>query len=54
MVGWERADAADRFARYCERATRHLGDMVGYASTLNEPDLPQLLDWVPVPGVQGA
>jgi beta-glucosidase len=51
--GWERADAADRFARYCERATRYLGDMIGYASTLNEPDLPQLLDWINLPGVPG-
>ncbi len=51
--GWERADAADRFARYCERATRHLGDLIGYASTLNEPDLPLLLNWIQVPGAAG-
>ena len=51
--GWERADAPDRFARYCEKATRHLGDKIGYASTMNEPDLPQLLDWINIPGMPG-
>ncbi len=49
--GWERADAADIYARYCERATRHLGDLIGYASTMNEPDLPQLLSWINIPGL---
>src|SRR5580692_6685382 len=49
--GWEQEKAPDLFARYCEKATRHLGDLVGYASTLNEPDLPQLLNWVELPGV---
>jgi beta-glucosidase len=48
--GWENAKAADLFARYCERATRHLGDLIGYASTLNEPDIPQLLGWFNLPG----
>ena len=49
--GWEQENAPDLFARYCEKATRHLGDMVGYASTLNEPDLPQLLRWFTIPGL---
>jgi beta-glucosidase len=48
--GWQQEKAADLFARYCEKATRHLGDLVGYASTMNEPDLPQLLDWINLPG----
>jgi len=47
---WEQEKAADLFARYCEKATRHLGDLVGYASTLNEPDIPQLLNWFDLPG----
>ena len=49
--GWLQPDAADIYARYCERATRHLGDRIAYASTMNEPDLPQLLDWINVPGL---
>jgi beta-glucosidase len=48
--GWEQEKAPDLFARYCEKATRHLGDLVGYASTLNEPDIPQLLNWINLPG----
>jgi beta-glucosidase len=49
--GWEYENAPDLYARFCEKATRHVGDLVGYASTLNEPDLPQLLNWVELPGV---
>ena len=52
--GWENAQAADRYARFCEKATRHLGDLVGYASPLNEPDIPQLLDWLYLPLQPGA
>jgi beta-glucosidase len=37
--GWEAADAPERFARFCERAARHLGDLVGWACTLNEPNI---------------
>ncbi|RJP24772.1 MAG: glycosyl hydrolase family protein [Candidatus Abyssobacteria bacterium SURF_5] len=37
--GWEDDKAADRFARYCERASRHLGDMIGMACTINEANL---------------
>src|SRR4249920_460562 len=40
--GWQNPEAPDRYARFCEKATRHLGDLVGYASTFNEPDVPQL------------
>jgi beta-glucosidase len=52
--GWENPAAPDLYARYCEKATRHLGDMVGYASTFNEPDIPQLLDWINLPGTNGS
>lgn len=41
--GWEVLANADLFARYCERVTRHLGDLVGAASTLNEPNLGVML-----------
>ena len=41
--GWEDAQTPIRFARYCERVTRHLGDLIGAACTLNEPNLPRLL-----------
>jgi len=51
--GWQNPAAPDLFARFCEKATRHLGDLVGYASTFNEPDVPQLLNWINLPGTQG-
>ncbi len=37
--GWTIPESADLFARYCEKATRHLGAEIGYATTLNEPNL---------------
>ena len=51
--GWQNPWAPDLYARFCEKATRHLGDLVGYASTFNEPDVPQLLNWINLPGTQG-
>ena len=41
--GWEDARTPDKYARYCERVTRHLGDLIGAVCTLNEPNLPRLL-----------
>lgn len=41
--GWLDAKTPDRFVRYCERATRHLGDLIGAACTFNEPNLAVLL-----------
>ncbi|MCW1966771.1 MAG: family 1 glycosylhydrolase [Anaerolineae bacterium] len=45
--GWDAADAGDYFARFCDRAARHLADGIGYALTLNEPNLMRLLNWLP-------
>lgn len=47
--GWSNAEAPLLFARYCERAARHLAAIIGYATTLNEPNLSGLLDVV-LPG----
>ena len=47
--GWEDPSAADLFARYCERAAKHLGDLIAFAATLNEPNIPQLLSWLKLP-----
>ncbi len=41
--GWMDDDTPDRFARYCERVTRHLGDLIGAACTLNEVNLATVL-----------
>lgn len=41
--GWLDEKTPERFARYCERATKHLGDLIGVACTVNEPNLAMLL-----------
>jgi len=43
--GWTNRDAPDLFGRFCDRAARALADGIGYATTLNEPDLLPLLNW---------
>jgi beta-glucosidase len=42
--GWESDRTAELFARYCDQAMAHLGDLIGVACTLNEPNLPWLLE----------
>lgn len=41
--GWLDEKTPERFARYCERVTRHLGDMISAACTLNEINLGMVL-----------
>ena len=41
--GWAATDAPDRFGRFAERATEHLGDLLGRVATLNEPNVIDLL-----------
>ena len=36
--GWENIETADRFAAYCERTTRAIGDLLDWACTINEPN----------------
>lgn len=35
---FEAADAPERFGRFVERAAAHLGDLIGWACTINEPN----------------
>ncbi|MEO8595853.1 MAG: family 1 glycosylhydrolase [Candidatus Solibacter sp.] len=44
--GWEKPSNGDLFVRYCERAGKHLGDLIGLATTFNEPNLPMQLRWI--------
>lgn len=37
--GWVNPESPDLFARFCDRAARHLATDMGYAVTLNEPNL---------------
>ncbi|GLK45963.1 MULTISPECIES: family 1 glycosylhydrolase [Novosphingobium] len=47
--GWSNPEAPALFARYCDKAARHLAAGIGQATTLNEPNLSGLLDIV-LPG----
>jgi beta-glucosidase len=51
--GWLDEKTPDRFARYCERAAGHLGDLIGAACTLNEPNIAVLLSKILPFNVQG-
>jgi beta-glucosidase len=44
--GWAGPNASGLFGRYCRIATQHLGAGMGYALTLNEPNIPQVLRWL--------
>jgi beta-glucosidase len=37
--GWESTDAPERFARFCAQAAAHLGDVIGWGCTINEPNI---------------
>ena len=41
--GWLEPDTADKFARYCARATRHFGDLMEAACTINEVNIPTMV-----------
>ncbi|MGD0378782.1 MAG: family 1 glycosylhydrolase [Acidimicrobiales bacterium] len=43
--GWEAPDAAERFARYVERTVAHIGDLIGWACTFNEPNVVAVLGY---------
>ncbi|MEU4237362.1 family 1 glycosylhydrolase [Actinoplanes sp. NPDC026619] len=48
-AGWLDPAAPELFARYCDRVMAAFGDRIAMALTLNEPNLPRLLTWMPIP-----
>ena len=44
--GWEDPQSSSRFARFCEVAARHLGDLVHLACTINEPNIASVLGYI--------
>jgi len=44
--GWIEPATADLFARFCERAAGHLGDLVARACTINEPNMPATIGYL--------
>jgi beta-glucosidase len=50
--GWESPNTPVKFARYCERATHYLGDLIRVVCTINEANIPALAaqwGWAPPP-----
>jgi beta-glucosidase len=47
--GWLNKDSASLFARYCDKAMRHLGDGIDHAITFNEPNIMRLLTTIGLP-----
>ena len=52
--GWANPDAPALFARFCDHAARHLAEGIGYATTLNEPNIMTLLGVVLPPQIIAA
>lgn len=44
--GWESEATIARFARFCERTLRHLGDRPRMACTINEPNMVATVGWL--------
>ncbi|MGH9212234.1 MAG: glycoside hydrolase family 1 protein [Acidimicrobiales bacterium] len=44
--GWEDAATAARFASFCRRAAGELGDVIGRACTINEPNIVATMGWL--------
>jgi beta-glucosidase len=49
LGGWENPQSPALFTRYCERVSRHIGDLISVASTLNEPNIPLVIRWLGLP-----
>lgn len=49
---WENDGAADRFARFSEQVSRRLGDLIGAAVTINEPNTEESFPWQGAAGLQ--
>ncbi len=46
LGGWESNEVVDRFARFCERTTAHLGDLITIGCTINEPNIVSLMGYI--------
>jgi beta-glucosidase len=47
--GWTNSDAPALFARYCDKAMRHLGGGIDHLITFNEPNIMRLLSAIGLP-----
>jgi beta-glucosidase len=44
--GWAEPAVVDHFARFCERSTAALGDLIGMGCTINEPNVVSVLGFI--------
>jgi beta-glucosidase len=44
--GWEAPDAPERFARFCAHSVAGLGDLLGWACTINEPNVVAMMGYL--------
>ena len=44
--GWADPTIVDKFARFCEKAVAHLGDLIAMGSTINEPNVVSMLGYL--------
>ncbi len=52
--GWTQPNSPRQFARFCDRAARHMAGGMGYATTLNEPNIMRILRFVlPPQAIEG-
>lgn len=47
--GWTNPESVELFARFCQTAARHLASQIGYATTLNEPNVLRLMQLTVMP-----
>ena len=47
--GWENPKSPDLFARYCGYASKGVVDLAGIATTLNEPNIALIVQWLALP-----
>ena len=49
LGGWTNGEAVNLFARFCDKAARHLGEGIGHAITFNEPNILMVLRSILLP-----
>lgn len=49
--GWENAETPERFARYCAKVTGQLGDLIDRACTINEANIPMVINRIHLAGL---
>lgn len=51
--GWENDASSEYLGRYAERVAKHLGDLIAWAVTVNEPNTAEAMAWKAPGGIAG-